>query len=108
MFTVNTAAAWLAISSVYILSAMFLHFRYRDVLPRTVPAVFLSVGLAIFIGVNRSRELTTDTELLVSELAIFLLLSIGWGFTMALVYSYINLQESLDAATTTSTQRGDR
>lgn len=45
--------AWLGLSLVYMLYALYVQLRYHDILPRTIPAAIFVFGAAIFIALNR-------------------------------------------------------
>lgn len=78
-------ALWVMTMALYIGTAIYLELFCHAEFKRKMSALFFAVGAAIFIGINRQVFLFEDDMLFWAEIAVALLLIIGWYFAYRLI-----------------------
>lgn len=91
MNVIETSTVWLAISILYMGTAVYLHLRHRDILPKTIPFAFFAFGGAIFTVLNRS--IVFQDQLYIEAAGVFamILLLTAWLMAVWAVHDYVKL-----------------
>lgn len=85
----STLPLWIGVSLLYMLTAVYVHFTYRQIIDRSVPLAFLTFGAAIFIAVNRRIWFASDTHLLIAEGLIIAFVLMTWMFAIMAIHEFV-------------------
>lgn len=87
--------AWLSVSMAYMLSSIYFQLRYREWLPKAIPAALFTFGSGIFIATNNSQIFRDVADPLWLEITVMLFLSLGWIFAIFSVRAYTELRKEV-------------
>lgn len=91
--------AWLSVSMAYMLSSIYFQLRYREWLPKAIPAALFTFGSGIFIATNNSEMFRNAADPLWLEATVILFLILGWIFAILSVRAYTELRKEVGLPT---------
>lgn len=89
----NLEFAWISTSMMYMMSAIYLQLRYREWLPKSIPASLYAFGSAIFLATNQGGRFTEIMGPVWLEYTVMLFIFLGWIFILKIVKRYTELRK---------------
>ena len=90
---IDTTPIWLMVSSGYIFAGIYYHLRYKDWIPKAIPAALLTFGMGLFLAVNRRNVFGDPIDPVWIEITVLLLIGSGLLFAILSVRSYTELRK---------------